>query len=164
MRAFQEVASRTPPAALDPNDPYAAELALVARLKDVYLLAAGAAGQRFREGVKDEQEVLLALADVAIQIFAVESAVLRAARTHGRAGEQKRALAQAAVKVLAFDAAEKVATAARRAAFFVMEGEVLKPFLSALPKLTAYDASGLLGAKRKLADAALEAEKYVLAP
>jgi len=161
MRALQELASPAP-GRLDASEPFAAEQALLARLKDVFLLAAGAAAHRHRGAVKDEQEVLLALADVAIQIFALESAVLRAARTHASSGEAKRALAAAAVKVLAFDGAERVASAARKAAFFVVEGDQLKQFLAALPKLTAYDASGLLQAKRRLAEASLEAEKYVM--
>jgi alkylation response protein AidB-like acyl-CoA dehydrogenase len=163
LRAAQELASPAPER-LDPSAPFAAEQALLARLKDVFLLAAGAAAQKHREAVKDEQEILIALADVAIQIFALESAVLRAARIQARSGEAKRALAAAAVKVLAFEGAERVASAARKVAFFAGEGEPLKLFLRALPKLTAYDATRLLQAKRHLADASLEAERYVLAP
>jgi alkylation response protein AidB-like acyl-CoA dehydrogenase len=160
-----EAATRRGEARLDgSSEPFGEEQALLARLKDVFLLAAGAAAQRLREQVKDEQEVLLALADVAIRIFALESAVLRAARAHARSGEARRALAAAAVKALAFDGAERIASAARKAAFFAVEGDALKLLLAAIPRLTAYDASGLLQAKRRLAEAALEAEKYPLAP
>jgi alkylation response protein AidB-like acyl-CoA dehydrogenase len=163
LRAAAAAAQRTA-AKPEASGPFAEEQALLGRLKDVFLLAAGAAAERLREQVKDEQEVLLALADVAIEIFALESAVLRAARTHDRSGEARRALAAAAVKALAFEAAERIASAARKAAFFAAEGDALKLLLAAIPRLAAYDASGLLQAKRRLAEAALEAERYVLAP
>ena len=145
---------------VDPAAPFGAEEALLARLKDVFLVVTGAAVKRHRDALKDEQEVLLALADVAIQIFALESAVLRAARVRDRAGEEARAFAAAAVKVLAFGCAEKAVSAARRAVFFAAEGEELKLLAGAVRRLGAYDASGLLAAKRKLAAACLEAERY----
>ena len=61
-----------------PSGPFGAEKALLRNLKDAFLVLAGAAVQRFGGKVKDEQETLIALADVAIGVFAIESAVLRA--------------------------------------------------------------------------------------
>ena len=66
------------PAVEAPSGPFGAEKALLRNLKDAFLVLAGAAVQRFGGKVKDEQETLIALADVAIGIFAIESAVLRA--------------------------------------------------------------------------------------
>ena len=62
---------------LDPALPFAAERAVLGGLKKTFLVVAGAAVQRYREALKDEQETR-ALADVAIQVFAIESALLRA--------------------------------------------------------------------------------------
>jgi butyryl-CoA dehydrogenase len=140
--------------------PFAAEKATLANLKRAFLALSGAAVQRFAERLKDEQEVLLALADVAIQIFAIESAVLRAERTAGALLEATRADVAAAVKVHTFAGVEKVATAARRAAFYVAEGDTLAVLLGGVRRFTRYDATGLLEAKRRLADAALERERY----
>jgi butyryl-CoA dehydrogenase len=142
------------------SGPFAAEEALLAHLKDLFLVVSGAAVKRYRDSLKDEQEVLLALADVAIEIFALESAVLRAARIRESSSESRRALAAAAVKVLAFAGAERASAAAKRAAFFAAEGDVLKVLLGGVRRLGAYDASGLLQAKRLLADACLETERY----
>ena len=61
-----------------PSGPFVGEKALLRNLKDAFLVLAGAAVQRFGAKVKDEQEALIALADVAIGVFAIESAVLRA--------------------------------------------------------------------------------------
>jgi alkylation response protein AidB-like acyl-CoA dehydrogenase len=147
---------------LDPADPFAAEKATVANLKRVFLVTSGAAVQRFGEKLKDEQEVLLALADVAIQIFAAESALLRAEKPGANRSTAGRALAAAAVKVHTFSAAEKVASAARRAAFYVAEGDTATMLLAGIRRFTKYDATGLLAAKRALADAVAEGGRYPL--
>jgi alkylation response protein AidB-like acyl-CoA dehydrogenase len=147
---------------LDASDPFAAEKATLANLKKAFLVVSGAAVQRFGEGMKDEQEVLLALADVAIQVFAIESAVLRAEKLTPDAGDAKRALSIAAVKVHTFAAVEKAGTAARKAAFYAAEGDTLTMLLGGIRRFTKYDATGLLGAKRRLAAAVLERERYPL--
>ena len=145
---------------LDPALPFAAERAVLGGLKKTFLVVAGAAVQRYREALKDEQETLLALADVAIQVFAIESALLRAERISPRLAESRRADVAAAVKVHTFSAVEKIATAARRAAFYVAEGDTLTALLGGVRRFTKYDAAGLLEAKRRLAAAALEVERY----
>src|SRR5512145_1394337 len=148
-------------AATDPADPFGAEKALLRNLKTLFLVVAGAAVQKHAEKIRDEQEVLMAVADVAIGIVAIESAVLRAEKMAGTAGDARRALAAAAVKTFAFNASEAAATAARKAAFLVEDGKKLSRLLEGIGRLAAYDASGLLRAKRLLADASLESEKYI---
>jgi butyryl-CoA dehydrogenase len=145
---------------LDPSVPFAAEQATLAALRNVFLVTSGAAVQKFGERLKDEQEVLMALADVAIQIFAIESAVLRAAKVSPRLHAATRAEVAAAVKVHTFAAVEKLATAARRAAFYAAEGDTLAVLLGGIRRFTKYDATGLLEAKRHLSDAALARERY----
>ncbi|HET9553223.1 MAG TPA: acyl-CoA dehydrogenase family protein [Anaeromyxobacteraceae bacterium] len=147
---------------IDPAVPFAAEKAALANLKRAFLVVSGAAVQRFMDAIKDEQELLLAAADVAIQIFAAESAVLRAERALPKLSEARRAVVEAAVKVHTFRAVEKVATAARRAVFYVAEGDMATLMLGGVRRFTKYDASGLLAAKRRLADAVIAAERYPL--
>ncbi len=144
---------------LDPGDLLAAEKATLAGLKKAFLVVAGAAVQRHGDAIKEEQEVLTALADVAIQIFAMESAVLRAEKTGPLLSEERRGVLRAAVKVQAFAAVERVATAARRAAAYVAEGDALTLVLGGIRRFTRYDASGLLEAKRRLATATLALER-----
>jgi butyryl-CoA dehydrogenase len=145
-----------------PSVPFGAEKGAVAGLKRAFLLVSGAAVQRHGEALKGEQEVLLALADVAIQIFAAESAVLRAEKISPALAEGKRAAVAAAVRIHTFNAAEEAASAARRAAFYVAEGDPLGVLLGGIRRFTRYDATGLLAAKRRLAAEALEAGRYPL--
>jgi alkylation response protein AidB-like acyl-CoA dehydrogenase len=150
------------PGGADPSVPFAAEKEALAGLKRTFLLVAGAAVQRHGEALKHEQEVLLALADVAIQVFAAESAVLRAEKISPSLPEARRAAVGAAVRIHTFAAAEKAGSAARRAAFYVAEGDPLAVLLGGIRRFTRYDATGLLAAKRRLAGEVLEAGKYPL--
>lgn len=141
--------------------PFAAEKSLVANLKTLFLILAGIAVQKFVDKIAEEQEVLVSLADIAIQIFALESAVLRAEKSLSRNSKEKQKLAESAVKVFALGASELAGSAARKAAFYLEEGDTLSMLLSGVRRFTKYDASGLLAAKRLLAEASCEMEKYV---
>jgi alkylation response protein AidB-like acyl-CoA dehydrogenase len=159
MKAFESL--MTPSfEELDDRDPFAAERALVANLKRAFLVVAGTGAQKFREKIKDEQEVLMAVADVAINVFAIESALLRAEKMLATQSEARKEAVKAAVKVFAFAATEKTASAARKAAYYIEEGDTLTMMLAGIRRYTKYDATGLLQAKRTLADAAIDAERY----
>jgi alkylation response protein AidB-like acyl-CoA dehydrogenase len=140
---------------------FAAEKVLLKNLKTLFLILAGVGVRKHLTRLADEQEILMAAADVAIQIFAAESAVLRAEKIFPAAGEGKQQLLKAAVKILSFNAAELAGSAARKAAFYLEEGDNLNMLLSGVRRFSKYDASGLLQAKRTLAAAALEEEKYL---
>ncbi|MHB1400052.1 MAG: acyl-CoA dehydrogenase family protein [Trichloromonadaceae bacterium] len=146
---------------IDDSVPFAREKALVGNLKTVFLILSGTAVQKYMTQLQDEQEILLAAADLAIHIYALESAVLRCEKTFGSASDSKKALLQAVAKVCAFEASEKFATAARRGAFYVEEGDTLQMILSGIRRFTKFDATGLLQARRALAAAAIENEKYI---
>ncbi|MBW4054041.1 MAG: acyl-CoA dehydrogenase [Proteobacteria bacterium] len=160
MKAFESLMSPS----FDERDdslPFAAEKALVANLKQAFLVLAGSGVQKFMDKIKDEQEVLLAVADLAINIFAIESAVLRAEKILPKLSESRQLSVSAAVKVFTFNGTEKAASAARRAAYYIEEGDTLTMLLAGIRRFTKYDATGLLTAKRQLAAAAIEAEKYI---
>ncbi len=146
---------------IDDSVPFASEKALLQNLKTLFLILAGTAVQKFMDKLKNEQEILMAAADIAIQIFALESTVLRAEKNFSSASEAKQQLLLAAVKVSTFKAAETIESAAKKGAFYVEEGDTLTMILSGVRRFTKYDASGLLQAKRTLAAAALENEKYL---
>lgn len=160
MKAFESLMSPDF-VELDEEVPFAAEKALLAGLKKAFLVLAGSGVQKFMDKIKDEQEILLAAADIAINIFAIESAVLRAEKIMPGLSENRRKAVNAAVKTFTFTAAENSATAARKAAFYIEGGDNLTMLLAGVRRFTKYDASGLLQAKRELADACLDAEKYL---
>jgi alkylation response protein AidB-like acyl-CoA dehydrogenase len=160
MKAFESL--MTPSfEELDDSIPFAAEKALLKNLKTLFLILAGTAVQKYMTKLADEQEILMAAADIAIQIFAIESAVLRAEKASRSANEKKRALLEAVVKVFAFSATEIAGTAAKKGAFYVEEGDQLLMVLSGVRRFAKYDATGLLQAKRLLATTVCEEERYL---
>jgi len=160
LKAFQSL--MTPSfAELDADDPFAAEKDLVKNLKTLFLILAGAAVQKHGEKLQQEQEILVAAADLAIEIFAVESALLRVEKIAGEVSDSKRALLMAMLKSIAFHGAERAATAAKRGAFYIEEGDTLTMILSGVRRFTRFDASGLLQAKRLLVEASCDTEKYL---
>ena len=98
---------------------------------------------------------------MAINIFAIESVVLRAEKILPGLSDSRKAAINATVKVFTFNGSEKAASAARRAAFYLEEGDNLTILLAGIRRFTRYDATGLLQAKRQLASASLEADKYI---
>jgi alkylation response protein AidB-like acyl-CoA dehydrogenase len=160
MKAFE--ALMTPSfEEIDDSVPFAAEKVLLKNLKTLFLILAGTGVQKFMDKIADEQEILMAAADIAIQIFALESTVLRAEKSLPSFSERKQELLKATVKVFAFSASEIAGSAARKGAFYIEEGDSLTMILSGVRRFSKFDASGLLAAKRLLADAASEEEKYI---
>jgi alkylation response protein AidB-like acyl-CoA dehydrogenase len=160
MKAFESL--MTPSfEEIDDSIPFAGEKVLIKNLKTLFLILAGAGVQKYMDKLADEQEILMAAADIAIQIFALESAVLRAEKASPAATSRKQDLYKAAVKVFAFTASEAAGSAARRGAFYIEEGDTLTMILSGVRRFSKYDATGLLQAKRALAQAAIEEEKYL---
>ena len=149
------------PANPEGTGPCAAERALLANLKSVFLAVAGSAVRTHMEKLRDEQEILMALADAAIEIFALECAVLRAGRAATSSMGSRAETMAAAVKVCACQGAAAVSRAAARAAIYIEEGKLLSGLVGRIETFCRYDASGLLAAKRTLAAAALEAERYI---
>jgi len=150
------------PAAPEGTGPFAAEHALLANLKTVFLAVAGSAVRKHMEKLRDEQEILLALADAAIEIFALESAVLRAEKTAMVPTESRAESMTAAVKACSRQAATAVSEATGRAAAYIEEGKRLTSLAVRIDTFCRYDPSGLLAARRSLAAAALEAERYII--
>ncbi len=160
MKAFESLMTPSFPE-LDEEDPFAAEKDLLKNLKTLFLILAGAGVQKYMEKLSEQQEILMAAADVTIQIFAIESAVLRAEKGYAQASEARKELLKAAVKVCTFNATEIAGTAAKRGAFYVEEGDTLTMILSGVRRFAKYDASGLMQATRLLASRSLEEEKYL---
>jgi alkylation response protein AidB-like acyl-CoA dehydrogenase len=160
MKAFESL--MTPSfEELDDEILFIHEKELIKNLKTLFLILAGAGVQKHMTKLANEQEILLTAADIAIQIFALESTVLRAEKNFPRVSEGRQEILKAVVKVFAFQATEIAGSAAKKGAFFVEEGDTLTMILSGVRRFAKYDASGLLPAKRLLARAACEAEKYI---
>jgi alkylation response protein AidB-like acyl-CoA dehydrogenase len=132
------------------------EYDLLANQKKLFLLLLGAVAER-----RSDQEILLALGDMAIATFALESSVLRAAKIMAGATERKRLLLQSVVRVAAFTNAAAFLLAANRCAAYGAQGKALSELQHTIARLGTYPVQGLLEAKQRLAGAAAESGAYL---
>ena len=135
------------------------EARLVASFKKVVLMVLGTAMQTFGEKVSDEQEVLSYVADIIIDTYASESAVLRA---RAAADSAQAAQHQAAACVYVHDAAQRVDAAARSALAATVEGDTLRTLLAALRRVLKPTAVNTVALRRRLAEAATAHGGYIL--
>ena len=130
--------------------------------KKVVLLVAGTAMQRYGAKIEQEQEVLTLLADLVIDAYTAESAVLRAiAASHQKA--QDAMLHVDAAAVFTHEAAGRIELNARAALAAMAEGDVLRTQLAALRRLMKVTPANTVAMRRRLADATVAKGAYLFA-
>jgi alkylation response protein AidB-like acyl-CoA dehydrogenase len=137
------------------------ELRAVAAFKKVALMVLGTAMQQYGQALTDEQEVLGYTADIMIDTYAAESAVLRA-RAAAAASHRHPELHEAAARTFVNDAASRVEAAARAALAGMAEGDTLRTLLAALRRILKVAPINTIALRRQLADATVERGRYIL--
>ena len=141
--------------------PLEAELRAVAALKKVALMVLGTAMQTYTEKLGDQQEVLSMTADILIDVYAAESAVLRAVGTAaGDSSGTPAALHASAAMVFVNDAAGRVELAARSALAAMAEGDTLRTLLAALRRVLKVSPVNTVALRRRVADAVTSRKGY----
>jgi alkylation response protein AidB-like acyl-CoA dehydrogenase len=140
--------------------PLADEMRACAVFKKVVLLVAGTAMQRFGAKLEQEQEVLSYLADILIDTYAAESAVLRAQDAAARKLSNADAHADAA-RVYTNDAAGRIELAGRNCLAAMAEGDTLRTQLAALRRLMKVTPVNTVVMRRRLADASVAKGGYI---
>ena len=143
--------------------PLAEERKLVAQAKKLGLFAAGAATQKYMQAIQDQQEIMGAIADMVIETYAMESAVLRAQKIAEKQGESAAALPLAMTRVYLTQAMEKVESAARKVIAAVAEGDMLRTQLAILRRLAKYEPFNTIELRQQIAQRVIEEGKYTLA-
>jgi alkylation response protein AidB-like acyl-CoA dehydrogenase len=143
--------------------PLAEERKLVTQAKKLGLFAAGSATQKYMQAIQDQQEVMGAIADMTIETYAMESAVLRAQKLVESKGEKEAALVIAMTRVYLTQAMEKIEAAAKRVIAAVAEGDMLRTQLAILRRLGKYEPFNTIELRQKIAQRAIEVGKYSLA-
>ena len=159
-RLQDEILSPSLPASTE-DEGLQAELRAVASFKKVALAVLGTAMQTYGEKLTDEQEVLGYAADILIEVYAGESAVVRADAAR-RAGRGDADLHAAAARVYVNDAAGRVETAARNALAAMAEGDTLRTLLAALRRILKVTPINTVALRRQLADAVTAKGGYIL--
>jgi alkylation response protein AidB-like acyl-CoA dehydrogenase len=137
------------------------EMRIVAAFKKVALMVLGTAMQTYGEKLTDEQEVVSFAADILIDTYASESAVLRA-REVSFSREATADLHVQAARVFVNDAAQRVEAAAKNALAAMAEGDTLRTLLAALRRLLKTSPANTVVMRRALADAVVARGGYIV--
>src|SRR5713101_8134441 len=152
-----------PSAGAEFEGPLAEEQKLVASAKKLGLFAAGAATQKYMQQIDQQQEIMGAIADMVIEIYAMESAVLRTMKIAGTQGEAVAALSIAMTRVYLSQAMDKIESVARKIIAAVAEGDVLRTQLAILRRLGKHDPHNTIELRQQIAQKVIERGKYMLA-
>jgi butyryl-CoA dehydrogenase len=147
----------------DLEGPLAEERKLVGQAKKLGLFAAGAATQKYMQAIQDQQEIMGAIADMTIETYAMESAVLRAQKIAATKGEAAAALPIAMTRVYLSQAFEKVESAAKKVIAAVADGDMMRTQLAILRRLSKYEPFNTIELRQQIAQKVIERGKYTLA-
>ena len=143
------------------DSPLVEEKRAVDAFKKTALMVFGVAMQTYGLKLADQQEVLTYIADIMIDVFSAESAVLRAA---AQTEQSPRASLHAdAARVFVNDASMRIDASARQALAAMTSGDTLRTMLAALRRLLKFVPCDTVTPRRRLADEAVARGGYVFA-
>jgi butyryl-CoA dehydrogenase len=143
-----------------PEGALAEERRVVASAKKMGLFAAGVATQKYMQAIQDQQEIMGAIANMTIETYAMESAVLRAQKLAEREGESRSANAIAMARVYAVLAMERIESAARSVIAASADGDMMRSQIAILRRLSKYDPLNTIALREEIARKVIETRKY----
>jgi len=158
---MDEVLSGARPEELD--GPLGEERRLVTSAKKIGLFAAGVVTQKYMQAIQDQQEIMGAIANITMEIYAMESAVLRARKLVARGDGAKTELVTAMTRVYLMGGMERVESAAKAALAAASDGDILRTQVAILRRLSKHEPFDSIGLRQMIAQRVIEAGKYVLA-
>ena len=143
-----------------PDTPLAQQEHMVKMSKKMALMIAGVAAQKFGTGLTKEQEVLGKIADIIMEVFAMESGLLRTLKIINNQGEEKAKYQIAAVKCYVDDMIPQLEMWAKQVVAYVEKGDMLRTQLAGVKKLARYQPIDAVTLKREIADRIIDLEAY----
>ena len=143
-----------------PEGVLAEEARVVANAKKMFLQAAGGALQKFREKLADEQELIGAMSNVVMEVYAMESCLLRTQKAAAAKGADATSAMIDAARVFIADAAERVEHEAKRAIAAVQEGDMLTTQRAVLKRFGTRPAVDTIALRRRVAAAVQGQDRY----
>jgi hypothetical protein len=150
---MDEVLSSSRPA--EPSGPFAQESHAVDQAKKILLFVAGAALQKYPDSIREEQELLMHLSNIVMEIYAMDSARVRASKYSDE-------IHTLTVQTLINDALSRVEFAAKQALAAVAEGDALRVQLAALRRLLRWTPVNTIRARQRIAEYLLDHDRYAL--
>jgi alkylation response protein AidB-like acyl-CoA dehydrogenase len=139
----------------------ATEQKLAQNAKKVALMTLGTAAQKYMMGLSDQQEILMSVADIIMDTYAMESAILRTKKLAAAQGETAAAQYVEMTRVFCNDAVERIEAEAKNTLAAMAEGDELRTLLAALRRFTKMTPINTVAARQGIANAMIAANRYV---
>jgi alkylation response protein AidB-like acyl-CoA dehydrogenase len=139
---------------------WADEERILAGVKKAFLLVAGAALEKHRDRLADQQEIVAALSDIVMECYAIESSLRRVQKVEAARGPQSSSAMADAARVLLHDAADRVETGSRRALAAVAEGDMLRTQLAVLRRFLKRDPADTIAMRQRISAAVQAGDRY----
>lgn len=133
---------------------------VIENLKKITLIIAGSAAQKLMMKLKDEQEILMNVADMLIQIYILESVIVKTKRIKEILGEEAASIQIDICQLFMLDAVKKIKDSAEEALWSFSEGDELKMVQMALKRFTKLEAFNVKEVRRRVAQKLIEDGKY----
>ena len=163
QRLLDEILSLPPADESEADGPLAEEAGLVGGAKKVALMVAGGAAQKYMQALADEQEVIGILSNLVMEVYAMESALLRTLKKIGARSATDCATECDAARSYIYDAADRMELEARRALARIAEGDTLRAQLAVLRRFLRRTPPDVIELKRRVANRAIELRRYPFA-
>ncbi|MHB8918083.1 MAG: acyl-CoA dehydrogenase family protein [Desulfocucumaceae bacterium] len=144
----------------DDGKPLYTERAMLALVKKLFLMIAGQAAMKYMQKLAEEQELIQIMADIAIEIYAMESCMLRALK----AWEQDPASAELKIdltRAYIYDKWAGYEKLGREAMCYLESGDMLSTQLAIVKRMTRYVPIDMINLRRKICAQIIEKENYV---
>ncbi|HRG83103.1 MAG TPA: acyl-CoA dehydrogenase family protein [Chitinophagaceae bacterium] len=158
--AVQKELMSIPDFGAEDETPFAKERKLIANLKKAILMTSGAAVQKLMMKIENEQEILMNLADMAIQTFNAESVLLRIMKMAENKDEAAIGLYKDIMQTYLYDAADAVNKAGKDAINSFAEGDEQRMILMGLKRFTKAEPVNVKEARRRIANKMIEEGRY----
>jgi len=163
QKLLDEVLSAPSDGGSEDQEPLADVAAVLEGSRKAALLVAGSAVQKYLKALAEEQEVVAVISNLVMEIYAMESALLRACKKISKASADACRTEAAATRIFAYEAADRIDVQARRALTRIAEGDTLRTQLAILRRFLRRTAPDVIGLKRQVADRAIELGRYPFA-
>jgi len=140
--------------------PFAEEERTLDQAKKIFLLAAGTAVQKFREKLGEQQEIVAALSNIVMDIYAIESSLRRAQKSAASGNDSTAPLQADAARAFLYDAIDRIEKQARTALVATEEGDTLLTQLAVLRRFSKHAPLDTAAIRRRLAATVLAQDRY----
>lgn len=135
---------------------------LVKNAKKIGLLILGLALKKFDKALEREQEILVNIADIISNTYAMESVILRTEKAIRKVGNEKSQQKLLYTQIFCQEALTKIEQDAKETLITVEQGDSLRMMLSVLRKFTRFTPKNIISLKRKAASVLIDSERYTV--